>query len=265
MKFINPSEHFSAASIPAWLLRRTDVTAGAKIVYARLCFHARSTGLAWPKIETLVADTGISRSTLYRFLDELTAFGLIHREQRGLQQSNVYAFVDHPWMHENKPTQDSISGLPDVPDVELPDVPPTGRQDVSPTGHEVLNRKKSSSKKKLYEANPQISPPSLGQVTEYAKHLRLPPAQAELFLAHHSSKGWRSGRYNHPIVDWMQAMVTWKGNYVKDGGKLLPMEVPKGKFQVDMMEEYFAIHGRPEMPEPIDQEKIQRMLSGGAK
>ena len=98
MKYINPSKQDIGSFIPEWLEGRTEISPGAKLVYARLRRFAGRDGLAYPKIETLSEAVGCPLRTVKRYLQELKDLGLIHTIRRGLSKSNVYKFPVHEWM-----------------------------------------------------------------------------------------------------------------------------------------------------------------------
>jgi len=100
---INPWKLFVGAFIPNWLLSRREISAGAKLCYARLAQYSGVNAVAYPKQSTLSGELGVDERTARRYLSELEEFSLIETEQRGLTESNEYFFLDHPWMHEAKP------------------------------------------------------------------------------------------------------------------------------------------------------------------
>lgn len=70
------------ARIPNWLLRDPSVSLTAKVVYGALLTHAKPDGTdAHPSYETLMAETGCSRSTIHRTLRDLRDLGLLTWER----------------------------------------------------------------------------------------------------------------------------------------------------------------------------------------
>lgn len=97
---INPSIIFGGIFIPDWLLRRTEVSQGAKLLYAALRQYADiATGEASPKQATLAVDLGVGVRQVGHYLNELRSNDLIEVHQIGLQQPNRYLFLTHPWMY----------------------------------------------------------------------------------------------------------------------------------------------------------------------
>ncbi len=97
-RYINPYRLFVGSFIPNWLLRCNDISAEAKLVYARLCQFAGKEGQAWPSVATLAEECGINERTMERYLSELKRFGLIEAVRRGLGLTNAYRFLWHPLM-----------------------------------------------------------------------------------------------------------------------------------------------------------------------
>ena len=91
---------FVCALVPNWLLRRTEISQGAKLAYARLAQYAGKDGECFPRQRTLAAELGVCERTAHRYLHELIKFNLIESDRPGLGASNSYFFLEHPWIHE---------------------------------------------------------------------------------------------------------------------------------------------------------------------
>ena len=76
--------------IPNAILRRPDVTSGAKITYMALLSYAWQKDSCFPGQETLALDTGVGKRSVIRYLQELQAVGLLEIKRRGLGLTNVY-------------------------------------------------------------------------------------------------------------------------------------------------------------------------------
>lgn len=69
---------------PAWLVRRSDVSWPAKVLFAVLVrYTRRGTREAFPSIETLATDMASPRRSVERWLAELEHAGLVGRERTG--------------------------------------------------------------------------------------------------------------------------------------------------------------------------------------
>jgi hypothetical protein len=140
--YINPYRLFFGPVIPIWLLRRNEISPGAKLCYARLVMFSGDLGKAWPKQETLARELGVSTAQAGRYVRELEELKLIEIQQRGLKKSNVYFFLAHPWLSEvadmqvqeiPQPNADlALMPSPEVADVQLPETAnmpvPSGRE-----------------------------------------------------------------------------------------------------------------------------------------
>lgn len=140
-RWINPYKQFHGSMIPNWLLKRTELSPGAKLCYARLAQFSGKDGECFPKQVTLAEELGVTRSMVIRYLKELRVMALIERKRRGLTKSNRYFFLHHPWMEFAKkadlasssstntqevPHVGSLVGAedeqPDVADLQLPPI-----------------------------------------------------------------------------------------------------------------------------------------------
>jgi len=97
---IYPNQNATFAKFPNWLMRRKELTPGAKTVHCRLSQSAGKELFACIKLETLARDTGFSLAQVKRYISELAYFGLIEVEQIGLNHANRYYFLQHSWMDE---------------------------------------------------------------------------------------------------------------------------------------------------------------------
>jgi len=92
-----PNNDQTFARLPNWLLRRPEVSAGAKLAYARLVQYCGRNGAAWPSLTTLAREVGASRRQTIRHVNELRDLGLIASERTGTRASNTYQLRAHPW------------------------------------------------------------------------------------------------------------------------------------------------------------------------
>ena len=99
----NPYKEFVGAWIPNWLLRRDEISANAKLVYARLAQYGGKDGECFPLQETIASETGLSEYQVCRAIGQLKRVKLIDSVQRGLHKPNMYHFLIHEWnVHERK-------------------------------------------------------------------------------------------------------------------------------------------------------------------
>ncbi len=90
-------------TIPDWLVCRTEVNAGAKLVYAFLADntcqldypdHRIASGLTTPQIAKAV---GASERSVRNWINELEAKKLLRVQVLGWGRANLYYFLLHPW------------------------------------------------------------------------------------------------------------------------------------------------------------------------
>lgn len=97
-KRINPYKLFIGSFIPNWLLKRNEISQGAKLCYARLCQYSGEDGECFPKLETLAEEIGVTLNMAHRYCKELSEHRLIEIEQIGLGKPNRYYFLYHEFM-----------------------------------------------------------------------------------------------------------------------------------------------------------------------
>lgn len=292
MNYINPYKLFHGAFIPNWLLRRQELSDGAKLVYARLCqFADTETGVAWPTLELLADECGTNRRSLIRHLQELGEAKLVESRQRGLQAPNEYRFLAHEWMGflkcQNGTTGSAKMSLPEVPKVALPEVPKVAHnknQDIRTIPQSLsepsvivggdtdlaLQKPAKSPKAKPPKppkapASTKARPSSLDEVLEYAKERRIPSDEAEKFYDHWQTTGWKRGKdAKIPIMDWQACFRTWERNYLERGGMRTPGNF-KGISTLEYIEMMEAKHGKAEPlpPLPKDWDKHLRGYGEG--
>ena len=95
--YYNPYKKFVGSFIPNWLLCRKEVSQGAKLCFARLAQYAGRDGLAFPMMETLAKELGVSRQQISTYLNQLEKYKLVKRKRIGLGKSNTYYFLEHEW------------------------------------------------------------------------------------------------------------------------------------------------------------------------
>ena len=97
-KTFNPYKLFVGAFIPNWLMKRHELSFGAKCCYARLCQFAGENGKCFPTQDKLTTELGAGKRTVSKYIKELVDNELIIITRKGLQQPNVYEFVWHEWI-----------------------------------------------------------------------------------------------------------------------------------------------------------------------
>lgn len=75
--------YYSNTILPDWLMVRDDLNLTEKIIYARLVRYQGHNKFAWPAIETLAKDCGMSRATIKRCFVRLEKVGVLKKERTG--------------------------------------------------------------------------------------------------------------------------------------------------------------------------------------
>lgn len=87
--------------LPKWILRRTELTPAAKLIYARLIGYKGGKEFAYPSREQLADSVGLSVRQVDDAIRNLKKHGLIRVTRRGLTKSNLYSFLRSPWIEES--------------------------------------------------------------------------------------------------------------------------------------------------------------------
>lgn len=96
MRFINPKKLWTFARVPNWLMKRKDVSPGAKLCYGRLSQFCDDLGRASPSREDLADELAVTPASIDRYLSELINCGVLVSKRRGQGRSNVYFFPEVP-------------------------------------------------------------------------------------------------------------------------------------------------------------------------
>jgi helix-turn-helix protein len=76
--------------VPNFILKKPDLSLGAKVTYALLLSFYWNNGRVFPGQERLATDMGMSVSRANDFIKELEAIGLIEITRRGQGRTNLY-------------------------------------------------------------------------------------------------------------------------------------------------------------------------------
>jgi DNA-binding transcriptional ArsR family regulator len=99
---INPYKMFHGSFIPEWLEERpiSEISIGAKLIYARLCRYSGKKGDCKPKVESIAKTTGIGKRQVEKYIAELKKLKLIEAVRVGRKCANRYFFLEHKWFSE---------------------------------------------------------------------------------------------------------------------------------------------------------------------
>ncbi|HEY0321692.1 MAG TPA: hypothetical protein VGC66_12095 [Pyrinomonadaceae bacterium] len=90
---------FSGAFVPAWLLSRSEISAGAKLAYSLLAQQANSRGTVQLNFQVAEASVGERDGRFARYLMELEEVGLIHVSRGNVHQEDIRIYFPyHQWI-----------------------------------------------------------------------------------------------------------------------------------------------------------------------
>jgi hypothetical protein len=95
---IHPYKKWAGAFVPNWLMQRTEISQGAKLLYGRLSQYYGGFGKCFAGRETLATELAVSSRTISAYAKELKKYQLIQVVNKGLGRTNRYYFLHHPWM-----------------------------------------------------------------------------------------------------------------------------------------------------------------------
>lgn len=175
----------------AW---KTQVSSlAAKLVLLKLADNASDEGKAWPHIDTIAAETGLARSSVFRALDELEKSGLVERH-RGRNE------VIYQIQKSHSETSTGPTVRPQKSHHE------TSR---SPTMGLTLTKEPSREHIGEPEEKPQrFQKPTIHEVHAYGMTLTPRFLKAQQFCDYYESKGWVIGK--SPMKSWKAAVRTWQ-------------------------------------------------------
>lgn len=186
--------------IPNWLQRRSEVSHGAKLAYARLAQYAGKDGNCFPKQKTLGAELGVSERTTNEYIRALVKLRLIEMERLGLGRSNRYFFLDHPWMHETDTSPGSERQKSSAPDRK--NSSGQNRQQTSaPSSKENQKERESGQKVHTHGLVSEGLPQGLEEALEVAQQLGVDEQFARTEFHSKKAVGWKDGYGNH-IESW---------------------------------------------------------------
>jgi hypothetical protein len=128
---------FSGAFVPAWLLSRSEISAGAKLAYSLLAQQANSRGTVQLNFQVTEVSIGESNGRLARYLMELEDVELIHVSRGNVHQEDIRIyFPHHRWMINLNEEKDSSSSITHQGGDSLSRLFPRGVQQPKNTGLE---------------------------------------------------------------------------------------------------------------------------------
>ena len=87
---LDPVVRDGFTQVPNFILKKPDLSVGAKMAYAMFLSYAWHNDSCFPGQDRLAEDMGLSRSRVSEFVSELNRAGLVTIQRRGLGKTNVY-------------------------------------------------------------------------------------------------------------------------------------------------------------------------------
>jgi DNA-binding transcriptional regulator YhcF (GntR family) len=168
----------------------------AKLVLLKLADNANDEGIAWPHIDTIATETGLSRRGVFRALNQLEEDKLIERN-RG---RNEVIYKIHKCQADTS-TSAKLAPL----EVEK------CQADTSRSAKLALTLTKEPSREHTgeEEEKPQrFQKPTIHEVHAYGMTLSPRFLKADQFINYYESKGWVIGK--SPMKSWKAAVRTWQ-------------------------------------------------------
>ncbi len=165
-------------------------------VWLALANRADKSGHSWPSVDSLQEDTGLSRCTVCKALQELRDSGeifVVHGGGRyGSKKYRFRTSSDSKLVQSARLTSSFCA--PTSSDSELAD--------------NIPNQTRTKQRTKRVRAK-RFCPPSVDDVRAYCTE-RKNGVDAQAFIDHYESNGWKVGR--SAMKDWRAAVRTWERN-----------------------------------------------------
>lgn len=116
----------------------------------------------------------------------------------------------------------------------------------TPTNHITLNHKPYNQIEKSAKAPaPKFTKPSLDDLqNEFNGRVHDPTREAQTFLSHYESNGWKVGR--NPMKSWQHAVTNWITRGAQNAQHQRPVKPSRGEQHDQAMRDYFAELDREE-------------------
>ncbi len=112
MNPVNIREMFAGSFIPKWLLRRTDLSQAAKLLYVRIADSCGEDGSFIPDFDLISQEQGVTTRQIQRYMKELVCANFVQINRYGKGRKPTYKFLYHDSLvdhflhkHENDENQ----------------------------------------------------------------------------------------------------------------------------------------------------------------
>lgn len=201
--------------IPKKAMRDARLTPEAKAIYAYLCSFAGSGNTAFPSVDLMCSEIGMSEDRFYRHRKLLVQCGYIAFKQirggRGKTGSNVYTILQ-----SQEEIRDPQNAVPQNKGPQYRDPYNKGPQNEGTINNSSTNNslKKNSSKEeqeregaKAPEKRKRFSPPTVEEIEEYCREKGYVSNPRQIWN-YYENNGWHVGRYK--MKDWRKAVDNWE-------------------------------------------------------
>ena len=158
-------------------------------------FMNQHNDLAYPSQARMVAETGMAKSTVNKYLNELDQKGWLRRD-RGNSTTNTTYYISIP----TEAIQDVIGGSP------TDGLRSTSHGLGSSATRTRVVRHTDTNNNVITNNNKRFVPPTLEEVKAYAREKSL-TIDAQDFIDFYESKGWLVGK--SPMKKWQAAASRW--------------------------------------------------------
>lgn len=93
-KHYAPYKKFIGSIVPNWIMRRNDISQGAKLCFGRLAQFAGKNDCAFPGHQVLANELGVSVPAVKGYLRELSVLGVIYSQRMGSGNFSLYFFIE---------------------------------------------------------------------------------------------------------------------------------------------------------------------------
>jgi len=161
---------------PNFILKRKDLTPGAKITYGLLLSYAWQKSFCFPAQERLAEDSGYSVRQVQRSLVELRTKNLVSWKQQGLNRPNIYYIK--PIFKDNEAGSDNMS-LQDTTPMSLQDTTPMSYKEYTVNNTQNVNVPFKTTERKREPVKQAPNGKNGGYRVDFAK---LNDTEADLFV-----------------------------------------------------------------------------------
>lgn len=194
------------APIPNWLMRRREISPGAKLFYGRLLQQRGLRNPAPLRLSDLAGELGVSEKQAGRYKEELKGHRLIGSDRTSCKAALDYDLPPHHWQNSD---QTDMSGQNDHTDTsgqtghKCPVKSADDRTDMSGPIYRRNKEKKGERKRECF------CPPKLEEIKAECQHIGLREIEGEKFFYHYEGNGWQR------VTDWRSRLQKWRLNAIE--------------------------------------------------